>query len=292
MIVQSPAIRFDQPVQQYEGVVDVDEAIAFARATKDLLPAYLEGRSIPPLYSAVLVLTALHDSQLTSIDEGAIQGPDGTMRGVHASHDLRVHRPLHPGERLHWDSRIHAVKATPAGVLYTQKIVLRDSDGRPLVEHLWSTMVIKGVTSMEGGPALPEHRYPDEARSKIIGSETIEIPRNQGEIYRDAAGDDAGHALSDEIARVEGFPSKILQGMCSFAMTSGAVVRIGGSGDPDALKRLAARFSAPVIQGQDLTVEVAEVGVTDDGLYVVAFEARQGDRVCISHGRAEFMVLA
>jgi acyl dehydratase len=292
MIVQTPAIRFDQPVSQYEGVVDVEDAIAFARATKDELPAYLEGRSIPPLYSAVLVLPALHESAHASIDEGAIRGPDGSMRGVHATHDLHLHRPLHPGERLHWDARIRSVKTNPAGTIYTQQIIVRDTQGRPLVEHLWSTIVIKGVTVTEGGPDLPEHRYPEEARNRMVGSETFDIPRNQGEIYRDAAGDDAGHALSDEIARSEGFPSKILQGMCSFAMASGAVVRIGGGGDPDSLKRLAARFSAPVIQGQDLIVEVAEVGVTDDGLYVVAFEARQGDKLCITHGRAEFMVPA
>jgi acyl dehydratase len=99
-----------------------------------------------------------------------------------------------------------------------------------------------------------------------------------------------GHALSDEIAQAEGFPSRILQGMCFFATATGSVVRAAGDGDPSRLRRVAGRFTAPVLQGHDLTIECFEAGTLDDGTWVVAFEARQGDRLCIRHGRAEFKI--
>jgi len=284
----TPLVHFGVTTQTFEGVVDAEHAIAFATATFDAAPAYLDGREIPPLYSAVLLLPAMNDNLRTGIDPSVITGQAGGLHGVHAEHDVYFHGPLHPDQRVQWESSILSLHQTSAGVLCTQQIFVRDLNGTPLIEHRWSTMAIKCTTTVTGGPSPADHRYPNEARGHVIGAETFYIPRNQGEIYRDASGDNAGHAMSDEIARAEGYPSKILQGMCTFATSTGAAVRIGGGGDATRLRRIAGRFTRPVVQGLDLTVECAEVETRLDGTYVVAFEARQGETVCITHGRAEF----
>jgi acyl dehydratase len=284
-----PTIQLDTAPRLYEGVVDAQAAAAYAKATFDPLPDYLEGRAVPPLYSAVLLLPALDETMHACIDAGALDGlSEGPVKGVHAEHDIYFHAPIHPDQRVRWDAQIRSVHQTPAGVLITQQLLVRDHEDRPLIEHLWSTMMLRCTTRALGGPPVPDHRYPDAARGHVIGIETIAIPRNQGEIYGAASGDNVGHALSDEIARSEGYASKILQGMCSFAICTGAAIRIGAEGDPIRLRRVACRFSAPVIQGDDLEIECVEVGALDDGTSVVAFEARQGDTLCISHGRAEF----
>jgi len=287
----APTIRFGEVFAEHEGVVDAHDAVAFAVATNAPQPAYLDGRAIPPLYSAVLVLPSLNENLRHAVDDGVVIGKAEGFSGVHAEHDVTFHTPLHPDQKVRWDARVRSCSVNSAGTLVTQQLLISDLEGAPLIEHLWSTMAIKATTDCTGGPPLPDHRYPADARQKIIGSETLDISRDQGRIYFEAAGDAAGHSLSDEIARAEGHPGMILQGMCSFAMCTGAVVRIAGGGNPDRLRRLAARFSAPVILGQQLLVEVGEVGTTEDGTYVVAFEARQGNRVCITNGRAEFRSL-
>jgi acyl dehydratase len=93
--------------------------------------------------------------------------------------------------------------------------------------------------------------------------------------------------MDDEIAREQGYPSKILQGMCTFALCSRAVVGIGASGDPRRLRRLAGRFSAPAFPRHDLDVEVYDAGAVGGGRRALAFEATQEGVTIIKHGRAE-----
>jgi acyl dehydratase len=287
----SPSVRFGVPTRRYEGVVDPAAALAFANATFDRTPAYEAGTAVPPLYTAVLVLPSLLENRVASIDDDALVPTDGSaghISSVHAEHDVSLHQPLHAGQRVTWDCSLLSMHQTPAGALSTQQLVVRDLDGRPLVDHRWSTMSIKATALVTGGPRPADHTFPEEARSRPLGQETFFIPLDQGKIYADASGDNVGHALSDEIAQAEGFPSRILQGMCFFATATGSVVRIAGGVEPNRLRRVAARFTAPVLQGYDLTVECYDAGALDDGTSVVAFEARQGDRLCIRHGRAEF----
>jgi len=284
----APTIHFDEVYETYEGEVDPEAVISFARATNDAMPAYLEGRAVPPLYSAVLVLPSLNENMVRAVDNGAISGQTNGLRGIHAEHDVYFHAPLKPGQKLRWDARVRTVTVNKAGAMVTQSMQVRDLDDTLLVEHLWSSMALKSTTDAVGGPPLPDHRYPESARDHIIGTETFFLPKEQGRIYYEAAGDPAGHSLDEEIAKAEGYPGVILQGMCSLATAVGAVMRIAGDGNPDHLRRLAVRFSAPVVLGQELLVEVADVGTTENGTHVVVFEARQGDTVCLGHGRAEF----
>ena len=95
--------------------------------------------------------------------------------------------------------------------------------------------------------------------------------------------------IDDEAARRAGFPSKFLQGLCTFAMCSGAVVKVGADGDPDRLRRLACRFSSPVFPRNNLTVDVYDAGETADGGRALAFEASSAGATVIKHGRAELL---
>jgi acyl dehydratase len=178
--------------------------------------------------------------------------------------------------------------ARAAGVLLTARVEVRTIDGQPVVTHLWSTIFPKATTSCAGGHALPDHRFPEECRSRLVGTEVLFIPEDQGETYYLASGDGAPHARFLEAALAEGHPGLILQGMGSLGIVTAAVVRLAGGGDSTRLKRLAVRFSSPVLLGHELEISVFEVQRTDEGNVEVAFEARQADRLCLSHGRATF----
>jgi acyl dehydratase len=282
-----PRIHLGERIGPYQGHVDPDAGIAFGWATNDTNPAYSEGRAVPPLYSVGLILPALQTAFVECIDEGAIAGPTGS---VHGEHDVYFHAPLLPGSTVQWTVGPYAVHQTPAGVLLTQQIAVTDTQGTLLVEHYWSSLFIGGTTESLGGPALVDHRYPEEARERIIGRETLPVPLDQAFRYAGVSNDHAPHALDDDVARQEGLPSKILQGMCTLALCGSALFRVAGVEDPNSLRRLAARFAAPAFPKRDLTVEVADLGTTAEGIRSLAFEARSGGSVCISHGRAEIEI--
>ena len=280
-----PAIHFDRVLATHEGVIDLAQSIAIGEVTFDDEPWYRSGDALPPLYTAGLTIDAFFECFSGNIDPGSIAGQIG---GAHAESDLYFHAPLHPGQTVTWDCSITGVAESPAGILITTKMVVRDELAAPLVTHLWTSIAIRGSTEFLGGEALPDHRFPAESREHLLGSETIWIPDDHGEAYFEAAGDHAAHSRELEVALAEGHPGLILQGMCTFGIAVGVATRLAG-GDSRRLRRLATRFSAPVLLGRNLTVDVFEVPTrtTVDG-QVLAFEARQGDQLCLSHGRAEF----
>ena len=280
-----PTIRLGVPVGPFEGRVDADAAVAYALATNDPNPACREGTVVPPLYTVSVVMGSFERGQQECIDPGAIVEGRGM---VHAEHDMFFHAPIKPEMPLRWTIEAHAVRQTRAGVLFTWRFLIDDGQGQLLVEHLWSSMHVAATTAALGGPDLPDHAYPQAARRRIFATERFELARDQTYRYAGVSGDRAPHALDDEAARREGFPSKIVQGTCILAMAAGAAVQRAGGGDPLALRRLAVRFAAPAFPKRQLEVELADAGAASGGGRAVVFEARQGATVCLRNGRAEF----
>ena len=279
-----PAIHVGNEYEHYTGRIDPDAAIAYALATNDPNPVYQEGGAVPPLYTVSLILPAYLQAGQKTVDPGAIVGVTG---GVHGEHDVYFHEPARPGDEVEWSATAHCAKQTPAGAMVTHRILVSDRQGRPLVEHYWSTLYIGGKIAADLGPELADHTFPEEARRHPIGSHTFEIAGDQTFRYAGASTDHAPIHIDDEAARANGFPSKFLQGLCTFAMCSGAVVRLGADGDPDRLRRMAGRFSSPVFPRHELTVDVYDAGSTEDGGRALAFEASSQGAKVIRHGRAE-----
>jgi acyl dehydratase len=73
-----------------------------------------------------------------------------------------------------------------------------------------------------------------------------------------------------------------VHGLCTLAFAGRAVLEAAGTDDPRAVKRLAARFSAPLFPGEEVTTRIWGV----DGAY--GFESVNGDgRPVLKDGRAE-----
>jgi acyl dehydratase len=88
--------------------------------------------------------------------------------------------------------------------------------------------------------------------------------------------------VDDEFAKSVGLPGIIVHGLCTMAMCSQAVVKTVAGGDPGRLKRLAVRFSKPVLPGNDVVTTMYDLG---GGSY--AFEATSAGATVIKDGRAE-----
>ena len=119
--------------------------------------------------------------------------------------------------------------------------------------------------------------------TEAVAEITYPIALDQTERYADASGDRFEIHLDDEAARRVGLPGRIVHGFCTLAFTTRAVLEAAGVTDPSAVRRIAARFSAPVFPGDDLTTRVWELS---PGVY--GYEASCGDdRVVIKDGRIE-----
>jgi acyl dehydratase len=283
--LNQPAIHIGLSVGPYRGRIDPDAAKAYALATNDPNRVYAEGLAVPPLYTVSLALPALLEGTRRAADDGAIRGARG---GVHGEHDVFFHQSARPGMELRWTSLTHCATVTGAGTMVTQRIVLIDEADTPVIEHLWSTLYIGGAIDAPLGPALPDHTFPEHARAHPLGSYDFDVTGDQTFRYAGASTDHGPVHVDDEAARSVGFPSKFLQGLCTLAMCSGAVVRVAADGDPQSLRRFAGRFASPVFPRSTLTVDVFDAGTTSDGARVVAFEANSNGATVVKHGRAEF----
>jgi len=270
--------------QRHHGRIDPDAAIAFALATNDPNEAYQRGEAVPPLYTAALIQPGFASGSEENEPPVAIHGSRG---GVHAQQDVRFFGPVRPGDRIQWELHKHSARQTPAGVLVTHRIRVWDDQERPLVEHLWSSMHIGGTVEADVGPPLEDHTFPEAARARPLGGARVPVALDQSFRYGGVSGDRNPHSIDDEAARREGYPGKILQGLCTLAMCSGVVVAKAAGGHPERLRRFAGRFTAPVLLRQELVVELYDAGRADDGARVVAFEATAGGTVVVKHGRAE-----
>ena len=269
---------------RFEGRVDEDATYAFARATNDDNPRYERREAVPPLFTATLIL----ESQWRSQHERHVE-VKGARGGAHGEHDVYYWGVVQPGMALKWDSVAHSAHQTKGGVLVTQRILVTDMEGNPMVEHLWSSFHVAGTIDEEVGPPLPDHTFPEDVRSNLFATRTLTVDRDQAFRYAGVSGDHAGHALTDDTARREGHPGKILQGMCTFGMISGQVVDMTAAGDPNRLRRLAVRFSAPTFPGKDIEVNVYDAGRTAEGGTAFAFEGIQEGKAVIKHGRVELL---
>src|SRR5262245_30833864 len=133
-----PRIRIGEVNGPAKGRIDHDAALAYARATNDPNPVYEDGDAVPPVYTVSLALPLYLETQGKSVEPGAIEGVRG---GVHAEHDLRIHRPLPRGADVSWTVSTSGAQQTKAGVLVSQHIVVSDDEG-PAIEHYWTTMYI------------------------------------------------------------------------------------------------------------------------------------------------------
>jgi acyl dehydratase len=276
------AIELNSPPATGEGRVDPDAAIAFALATDEPNEVCRSGAAVPPMYSCTLI---------RRLGGRAWGGPDGSIRGgsaiVHGEHDVTFHRPIEAGEPLSYTGTAHSLRQSPAGVLATQRIAVVGSNGGLVAEHLWTTLYVGARAESDAGPGVRSHSFPEDARSHPLGEHEFPIAIDQAFRFAGVSGDHNRHAIDGQAARAEGFPDRILQGVCTMSMCAGAVVRVAADGEPSRLARFACRLAAPVFARTVLRVEVYQATRSPDGSMVIAFEASAGGRTVVKHGYAE-----
>lgn len=258
--------------------LDVDVIAAYAAATGDQTVAVSDGHAVPAVFPVILVFEAQEAARADL--------PDAVWRnvrgGVHGEHDILLHRPLTPGEALDTWSEISAVRTTRAGTQVVIRFEQVDADGILVVEQWW-TMVLLGSQGMADLGAVPaDHRLPDDARSRPIGSLTHHIDADLARRYAQISGDWSAHHFDVDAARAAGFGFVFTHGLCTMAICAHRLLDILGVDDPGRVRRVAVRFASPTPLDSELTVNAFRISQ-----HSVAFEATANGITTISHGRLE-----
>ena len=262
----------------FPGLLDPETIARYAAATGDPTASVLAGLAMPAVFPVILVFTP-HEAARGDLPESVWQRVRG---GVHGAHDIVLHRPLVLGEPLQTWSQISAVRTTRAGTRVVTRCEQVDADGAIAVEQWWTMVLLglHGVADLGSTPA--DHRFPDDARTRPIGSVTHHIEADVAHRYAEVSGDWSAHHFDIEVARAAGFDFVFAHGLCTMAICTHRVLGLLGVDDPGLVRRVAVRFTSPTPLDCDLTVNAYVINQ-----HSYAFEAVANGTTTITHGRLE-----
>jgi acyl dehydratase len=292
--VQSPPPEHEEPAMGFatdklghwtegpEFVVDAQRTEAYAAATNDSIPEHTSGAVAPPVFAVVPIWDTM---------AGAMAGvvpPEVLLLVVHGEQDMRFHQPIRPGMVLRSQAAPIGIHVKPNGTTVVVKVETRDQTGA-LVAEQYMTSFFRGVSEGESaGEEAPDHKLTAETKgTEPVATVTQRLDDDQTYRYAEASGDHMPIHLDAEVARSVGLPGIIIHGLCTMAFTSVAALTELCDGDTARLRRLAVRFSRPVLPGQEITTTFWRAGASD-GATVFGYETRNGDgEVVIKDGLVE-----
>jgi acyl dehydratase len=253
-----------------------ERLVEYAKATNDPIPAHLAGDVAAPVFAIVPVFQSLLEPSLQVVPLGLF----GKI--LHGEQDFRLHRPIRPGETLVSRAKMTGFEGLPNGTRACVYLESRADDGE-LVNEQYVTFFVRGFDDgRKLGELSPEHRFDEKLRvDEPAFDVTQRIEDDQTYRYSSASGDPMPIHLDEDAARTAGLPGIIAHGFCVLAFTSWAILGELADSDVTRLRRLAVRFSKPVLPGQEIRTRAWR---KDESTYM--FETTAGDAAVLRDGLA------
>lgn len=260
-----------------EGFVVTKEAVqAYAEATNDTHPAFLDGAVAPPVFATVPIIRFM----------AAAKRAVSPAFTFHGEHDLVLNRQLEPGMHVTGEAQVIGVRSRSTGVAIYVRGMTRLAGGEVLNEQYMTSFLPGATCERDVGHEPP----PIAARAPSLDREpdataVYAMDDDQTARFADASGDRDRYTVDESYAKSMGFETRVVHGLCTMAFTSRAVIEHLCGGDPARLERLAVRFSRPLYlaAGQRVVTRIWK-DPTDLGC---AYEALDADeRPVITNGIA------
>jgi acyl dehydratase len=197
---------------------------------------------------------------------------------VHAEQWFRVHRPLPVSGRARVTAQVTDVLDKGSGALVRTESEAVDAETGAKLATTAQTVFIRGEGGFGGsrGESSPSP-VPDRAPDHEI---TYRTRPEQALLYR-LTGDRNPLHSDPAFAARGGFDRPILHGMCTYGFTARALLATVCGGDTTRFSAMDARFTRPVLPGDDLTVHVWDEGAT------AFFRTTSGEHVVLDRGRLD-----
>ncbi|MFN7086579.1 MAG: MaoC/PaaZ C-terminal domain-containing protein [Burkholderiales bacterium] len=202
---------------------------------------------------------------------------------VHGEQGFTIHKPLPVEGIVIGYTRVTGVidKGKDKGALVMTECEVRDKNSKEPICTLTSTTFCRADGGF-GGPAGPlgdPHPIPDTPPHRVCDLATLP---QAALIYRLSGDYNPLHA-DPVYAQKAGFKMPILHGRCTFSIAGHALLKTCCGYEPERLRSMKGRFSAPVFPGETIRTEIWQDGAT------VTFRASVPARgvTVINNGRAE-----
>jgi acyl dehydratase len=186
---------------------------------------------------------------------------------LHGEQDLEIHRPLPTAASVEHRARVTSLYDKGKAALCTIEVDSGEPGGDPWFTNRF-TIFARGEGGF-GGEAAPSpgNAAPDRAPDAVAESPTMS---HQALLYRLSGDKNPLHADPD-FAKLGGFDTPILHGLCTYGIACKAVVDTLLDGDVTAVARYQVRFTGVVFPGET----------------VVTSMWREGDRILLTAATRE-----
>jgi acyl dehydratase len=255
-----PSTIVGNATEPIPGEIDARWTMAYAAALGDLIPCYMD-TLVPDRLVAHPLFPVCFEWPLFVGARRLPQAPgftaDEARRGVHATHDLILHRPLRPPEKLWTRMTIVGVEQRKPGAYQVARLDTSGEDGEPVCTSYYGS-IFRGVT-VEGddrpadAPAVP---MPGTAAKLVRTDVRIPIAAGLAHIYSECARIWNPIHTDAAVAKSAGLPEIILHGTATLALAVSRIVAAEAGGDPRRVHRVAARFAAMVTMPSEVTLRI------------------------------------
>jgi len=256
---------------------DVDEfwTMAYAAGVGDANPRYFDSLRLRrviahPVFPVCLATRARWRMEPMFIEAGL--KPEESIRSVHVTQDMILHRPIIPPERVRVTAMISAMEPRRSGTYLLTSYEIADADGAPIATIHWGRLW-RGV-----GMTGPERRMPGIPPPPVIESGSseraeigIHIPPQAAIVYTacSRADNPVNFHTDTAAANRSGLARPILMGVATLAMAISRIMEWQGRDNPNDIARIHARFGAMVFMPSDVLLRAARAGRNS----AIAFEA-------------------
>ena len=186
---------------------------------------------------------------------------------VHGSQRIELHRPLAAEGGARSVTEVTAIHDKgKAAVVEVTVHTVDGATGEPLFTTV-SGLFIRGAGGFGAavGDLSPRRPVPERRPDRELPAPT---GPDQALLYR-LTGDRNPLHSDPAFARAVGFDRPILHGLCTYGITGRVLLHALCGGQADRVRTMEGRFSAPVLPGDELTVQVWDEGAGEAAFAVI-----------------------
>jgi len=175
---------------------------------------------------------------------------------LHGEQDIEIHRPLPVAAKLENQGRIAGLYDKGKAALAVLEVATKEEGGAPLFTNRFSLFLRgEGGFGGERGPDIG-NEAPERKPDLVVESPTLP---QQALIYR-LSGDKNPLHCDPDFAKMAGFDTPILHGLCSFGIVCKAAVDKALGGDVAKVARYQARFRGVFFPGETMVTSIWREG--------------------------------
>ncbi len=194
---------------------------------------------------------------------------------LHGEQEIELHQPLPPEAKLKSETRIAEIYDKGKAALLILEVSTVDATGAPLFTNRMS-LFLRGEGGF-GGPSGPkaQNAPPDREPDGSVESKTLP---QQALLYR-LNGDKNPLHCDPDFAKLAGFDTPILHGLCTYGIACKAVVDAALDGDVTRVARYGARFAGVGFPGETFVTRYWRERTS----ILIECRAKQRDAIVISN---------